>query len=229
MANYTTPQGLHPTRRDGLIYESKNGYTFKLELRDEADAVAMPTGGVTLSIRGSDGLLVHENLACDIVSEVITCKLNELLDYDMYALEWTASFSGTDELIVQQFALVAYPYFELWELSTFIGQQPDVDFDALRDLVEMRFEDMCKCVFRPGPATLPWSDIVGRYTPDVRRACILLATDLLNDRRPDATSEVDGYGVRTTFVVGGTWGNLTSVPEVNEIINRIGQKRPVVG
>jgi hypothetical protein len=62
---------------------------------------------------------------------------------------------------------------------------------------------------------------------DVKRACILLAIDGMSDQAPNITEErFDGGFIRRT--VGGVNG-ATNIPEVNEIIKRIGLRRPLYG
>lgn len=55
---------------------------------------------------------------------------------------------------------------------------------------------------------------------DIQRACLLMAEDVLKNAPSNVTSRTLEGGVFERFVVGGVGNALTSIPEVNEIIER---------
>lgn len=213
------------------FFHSENAYEFSTVLYD-TDGNALTPQSATLTVKSSDNTIVVDNQPCDITEQTINAQIDEVLAYDDYTLVWTALVDGVDVATHEHLSLVEYPYFEHVDLAAYRSGMSDVtpfsSFEELRDLVESRFESMCNCVFRQSPASVENAEYVEQFTADVKRACILLAADLLNDKRPNATREVDEMGTTTNFVIGGTFGNLTNIPEVNEIISRIGRKSVTV-
>lgn len=56
--------------------------------------------------------------------------------------------------------------------------------------------------------------------PDIERACLLLAEEILKNMPSNVTSRTLDSGIFERFVVGGVGSAQTSIPEVNEIIER---------